>query len=1468
MDINDNQQINTFIKGMNTDVSDALMDSSQYRYAENIRLVTNTDSNSGEVRLIEGVDSYDWDVRDTYLPSRPEDPDDPENENFETIYPTSNIKAVTSIRNLLVVIDHKDNIWVRDVSITEDTPQGPRWRQVFQAAGNEGFGEHLSLVTRWETPNLVKLYIADGEHQLMYINLMEETPIAGIDNIIANPTIFLGKINASKSAIGGTLGPVKVQYAFRRYKEGGTATTLSALSNIVTLYKKSNEGYTIEDQITDKAVDLDIIFNANDDILIELKNMQIYRLTYSQVGQQPSVSLIYDGEAVNHWTDVGQNVEDLSFTELLELIKMDIIPKVIESKEDYLFAANVTYNQDQLNSKISDEDCRAYSTGDGNNPTYSSYNQQFDSYNIHTYNSSYWKKPNDNSTIGGEGVIFSWEFITNDVYIDVKNHKYVEKNGSFVQTEDQLCSLRQGEVYRYGAVFYDERGNKTTAKWIADIMIPLQDPPEFYSQKINDEFCYKMKQIGIKITVNNPAALKDAGWSGVEIVRAVRKTSDRITITTGIGGYPYKLCKSDDTGDNQLSASHIHDVGSICSTGYFATNVFVADSTYAKEDNNPDLDANAAITDPTYLMFASPEYVYSPDTVKSLFDTYNNQLRIDFKYINSTCGSVVDSQGNTIDISSIPNPEPQNNPNTNNLRGCFIYGSEEDLDNGILGSLQGVYTTVLSPDIRANHGFWFGVWSSKYNNDNTVSSGEVNFEHSNTRDFISQQNYNYFDESSYPICWTYNLDSALENYNCAQNYLPVGARMINERVYSDKLINNLSLCNPYAYTIQNASETPIDIKAVAFSDVPDYNTFFDANSVRAIHDDIIPVGQYYSYIKWSAPLLNNVADVKALMQNEDGFGPYRNYWESYNAAAIAFNSTMLFTGSLLLSLTNGFLLYNIWKELFQKDPIRPVEKRFPVFYPTGINGRCIVMKLGAPGRVSGSSILKFPTIDIRRKNALPYGGRQFVNQQNYVSYGNIIDIHNNKTYIDIFDGDCYPGVFVYNAAHAWYEPNTPGGIRQVTVYVVPLESDVDLSATYGELFTTSEDENRHYIQDKASVINTTLFTYTQGKDAYWYHPAYGAITNGLQYSTVEQNSIESDGIDVRVHHSQLKTNGESIDNWLDFRPNNFIDVDTRFGEITNMRLFKTQLLYWQDRAVGILGVNERSIVNDIDDNKIVLGTGDVLQRFDYISTVYGMKPNQYEAEIQSNTTQYWWDGYNKEILAYSGGTELVPLVKVKNLTNYINNNNEVSNPSLSYDVKYNELMSNVVNGGTLTYNEQVQQFTSIYTFSPIFRAVVGNTLYLTSEDTIYRWNNSEDPTKAVLFDNVGYTNAKPKIQYVVNKANTYNKVFDITTFGGRFYGGGAEAIQANDALDNLTFKFDTPLKQHSQDTGRHFITNREYDFRLDIPRAGYDDNGTWKTAAYGDRMRGKTMQCELSSSSNSTDFSLQYIVTKYRMSWS
>jgi hypothetical protein len=40
---------------------------------------------------------------------------------------------------------------------------------------------------------------------------------------------------------------------------------------------------------------------------------------------------------------------------------------------------------------------------------------------------------------------------------------------------------------------------------------------------------------------------------------------------------------------------------------------------------------------------------------------------------------------------------------------------------------------------------------------------------------------------------------------------------------------------------------------------------------------------------------------------------------------------------------------------------------------------------------------------------------------------------------------------------------------------------------------------------------------------------------------------------------------------------------------------------------------------------------------------------------------------------------------------------------------------------------------------------------------------------------------------VINNQNVYVKVFDISTFGGRFYGG-------DEGINNLTFTFKTPLK--------------------------------------------------------------------------
>lgn len=106
----------------------------------------------------------------------------------------------------------------------------------------------------------------------------------------------------------------------------------------------------------------------------------------------------------------------------------------------------------------------------------------------------------------------------------------------------------------------------------------------------------------------------------------------------------------------------------------------------------------------------------------------------------------------------------------------------------------------------------------------------------------------------------------------------------------------------------------------------------------------------------------------------------------------------------------------------------------------------------------------------------------------------------------------------------------------------------------------------------------------------------------------------------------------------------------------------------------------------------------------------------------------------------------------------------------------------------------------------------------------------------------------PSVTYIANQPFNMVKVFDITTFGGHF-----------DNTNSLNIKYTTPHGQESTATG-DVISDREWDYRVCIPRNNDAD--------YGNRMRDKVLECTLSSNSNSDDFSLEYVITKYRISWS
>lgn len=1282
MDINDNQQINSFTGGMNTDTSDAMLQADQYRYAENVRVVTNTEENTGELSLIEG--------------------------NKFTCRVDGEILYFTSIREYIILVIRKNNTW--SVVVSKDDCKslhrvfGPCSEAIWDSTGKA----ELCGVVRYESSNNIKLYLTDatGNHNIMQFFVDEEhwtkvyTDLKMVYGYIQSG-LPAPKVSISQSY--GTMKPARVQYLYRMYRYGAAATQTSPLSNILSLYKSDTEGYLYGENAS-SAVDIEID-TTND---LGLDRIQLYRITYEQVGQQPTCALVKDvaiNDSYTILTDDGTNISTLSVDELTALDTISIKPKIIESKQDYLLAANIKYETDDVDELF------------------------FETKKI------------DVKAPAGSGKYVSWSL--QEVWTDMTLFDGQDK-------KIQGKYYKHGETYRFGAILYDTKGRKSSVRHIADITIPDfgNDDIKINIKKENNKpigVTYSMRQYYIRFTFSNmPTEV-----SAVQVVRCVRGVNDTKIIAQGIVGHPMRLYDR-SKAPNDSRTEEDGKTNLICPSGFMSLQ-YVVSRNHDSWDNWSDYKTKIGKTEGQIVQFASPEYVYATDDVKNIISAYKDSIKLEHVI--------------SYDVFS------------RRKGGSDSYSR-------IWSWLYPEYGFRVRPQKR---------WS--YDNSwILIKEGASNF---------NEDNINRISDGNRLLPF---ITDPSDKYKW-------GYISFNHTLPANVISGNRSLKVDYGSKITKS----------AYPEVPDWNAFANGDNIR-FQDDVTVIDTD-SYINWSFPLgLNSPLGTSGDTEYKETI---------YNA----FNIITHEEGG---SGKYGTAGYN----------------NLTYHYPIGTGGKCILFKLNKsldPYYYTPVSWSAYDSSDIYYghlfpihvanlvKPTTPYGGNDEYAIKNsvYYQYGDYAKCTGNVS-IDVKSGDATAMVFTYNANHNWYDAQFTTPTKMGTVYQVPIETSIDLRATAGQLLTNNT-QFGYYAQDKASAFDG----YSQQKDAYLYNTAYGAEPLVLPQSTVEKVIIEDNNFDSRVHYSDVKTNGEHIDNWTRFKAANFTDVDTRQGGITNMRLFKDQMIFWQTTAVGKLRVNERAVIQSVDSTQLVLGSGGVLDGYDYLSTVYGMKKGQF-ADGQSNTALYWWDGTAKEILQLA--ESVVPLSIAKNVSNHIHQHEEVEKPHLVYDNKYKEMMFSVVEGGAITYNEFIAKFTAVYKYMPLFSTQVFEKLFTTTSDTIYQYNTPQTTGKAILDD----VNITPLVRYVVNKNNMYVKTFDITTFGGRFYGG--------DSLTNLVFDYKTPLKQHSKGTGKDLVTNREYDFRLAIPRNN--------NSAYGDRMRGKTMQCEISSTSNSTDFSLQYTITKYRMSWS
>ena len=356
-------------------------------------------------------------------------------------------------------------------------------------------------------------------------------------------------------------------------------------------------------------------------------------------------------------------------------------------------------------------------------------------------------------------------------------------------------------------------------------------------------------------------------------------------------------------------------------------------------------------------------------------------------------------------------------------------------------------------------------------------------------------------------------------------------------------------------------------------------------------------------------------------------------------------------------------------------------------------------------------------------------------------------------------------------------------------------------------------------------------------------------TNNTEVYIPEPINFKSTSVyDSRIIYSDAKINGESSDSWRKFKLENYRDVEGLYGGLNKLIVHDDILYYLQDIAFGKLSVSPVSTVIDESGSSIILGTGDVIQDFNYLSTSVGAT-NPFSV-INSEKGIYWIDFNKKKAYAFRANG-LNSISDVHGMKSFFNNNIIKDNIVLGYDYINSEVLFSMNSkDNTVVFNETLNKFTSIYSFStPLFMSGINQLLSVGNNSNIFQHNMPETYN---WHNNPHYTS---EIEFIVNKNPLHSKIYDTL-----------EWYLPDGALSRINFSnsyLNSDSDIHTEVVGEDAALNqnvylREQMYRSAVPR----------DKASG-RLRDTYLKIRMVFSNNTSGFKkvlLHYVKTLFRIS--
>lgn len=1299
-----NSQINSFSKGMNSDISYMMIPEGQYLRGENIRVTglnqqgeSNVPNGVGEIRPIEGVKS------------------------ISTKLGAKQILATGSIRDIGVII-YKANVNKNPWRVAVFEKDNPNDVQVIFDSEESTTANKFSIVLHHEIEDLSKLYIADGVNPIKLLliqktnnkfNIINKDEVESYPKVIFKPITFEGLVN-------GSLKSGTVQYSYRLYKKYSISTDASPVTNLIPIINNESfsgyrQGFESNSGVK-MSIEIDRKYNFLDSI-------QIFRIHYQENGQLPIIGIVYDGKIkdlpiqesgqtlkINYEDTNNDMLSTLTLEEFNSMSGLRIVPKIIESKNDYMFAGQIKDVQQDLFdvSKVKGEYSFYNITliGDAST-TYIEGSQNSNEYG----NFGGTRPPGsssgeniDNVGFGGAGNVVggsrsgvkrapaaapksqnrrvlrhnttqrsvkfnanTWDYGLSQTILsefDANTQKVLKEcatNPTYANPKVSYYfkSLRRGEKYRFGIVFYDENGNSSGVVHLADVTVPeLKENPTF---TIGDDYELLVSPIGIKWQITGIPTNAVA----YEIVRCRRLEPNIKHITQGVLSTPVRKYKY-ISNSNELNKEYPFTPTGFVTTQNFGF-IWHSQDGYIRPSQGSTTEFNSTYADnfdnKNVFQFISPEVLYLKDSIKDTLDNKEIQL-----YINKALYQ---------DVGNIY------------LSGSFGSQTQEDAENYYAA----FNNTML---FLGNLSQSMSVWD--YNKGQLDSNPKT---------------YKLYIKYWHHALQFYKIRGRGDKFRTEWERTPFNGYPFNFMLPTSK---TLSIQD--SSQIQNTSNESInEVKKSAFSYIKLYNQIDIAGNFNKLETQSKTTPITKDNIK------NSTSIVSFGIPNELGWD---DMWKRDKDGESYTNKYEDFVSTVGSSLYNNVVIGGFYGEDI-KEYINQNGNKYDLANDDGLfaaaGGRCLVIETEdeLPKLIPNvSAYQKHPTFmhtllcDIV-KNAQDYGDKKL---STYYSYGAYFtkdnNWSNNSAECMTFIGDTFINPMEYVSMHKIYFPAATNTVSShCVIYSIPLESSINVNYTHGKEFSKNYTTNVNITNLQIEPSNVYNI-YAQTEPLYAYNTAYSINTSARLFAPRDDDDSNAQrNIDVRVHNSNLKLNGEYIDNWLKYQPTNYIDVDSKYGEITHLRTFHNKLIFWQKQAMGLLSVNERTQITDDSNLPLILGTGGVLDRYDYLDNTSGMRKEQY-CDTMSDKFLYWYDDDNNELKSYGEGSGIQWLNKALGTQNMMHEYDDDNLPWLFYDNKYDEVVLDLSSDPkwSIVYNESIRAFTSLYNIGFDGAVSFGDKIYL------------------------------------------------------------------------------------------------------------------------------------------------------------